>query len=278
MIADTAGNCLIDPSRHTTHTYQEFDWGHSFLKPETRTELEKFLVAFQDFRSVRNDRILDATLYPNLPYTERNPETWKNRQKDLKYLQKEHSVSGQRILEIGSWNGWLANRLTLGGASVCAIDYFIDPFDGLGATSHFPNSNWTAIQMDCEDLSILEPGFDFIIFNWNIMMFSDPWKTIDQAKRLLGKNGVIIILGVIVVWNKTQAEKHFSRQSLQFEKEYGIPIELRPFKGFFMHSELRKLRKIGFETMAYQGIKTKVKGLLKPSSGQVYRAVFNQNQ
>jgi SAM-dependent methyltransferase len=278
MIVDTEGNKLIDPSGHPAFSYTKHGEVHSFLEPETRARLEKFLLAFEDFRSQRDDRILDSNLYPSLPYVDQDLKTWKNRQRDLEFLQKNHPITGKRVLEIGSWNGWLANRLTLGGATVCAVDYFVDLFDGLGAIAHYPDSEWTAIQMDCEDLSVLEPGFDLIVFNWNLMMFSNPWKVLEQAKGLLGKNGVIVILGIIVLRNGSKSENHFKQLSTQFEKDYGIPFGLRPFKGFFGFSELQKLRQNGFETSAYQGLLTKMKGLLKPTSSQPYRAVYRRNQ
>ena len=275
MIVDSRGNKLINTSLHAEYRYAKVGEVHSFLKPDVRLRLDKFLSAFKDFRIARNDRIIDKQLYPKLPYIDLDAKTWKNRQKDWEYLERKHQLSGKRILEIGSWNGWLANRLTTARSTVCAIDYFIDPFDGLGAVSNYPDSTWTTIQMDCEELDVLEPGFDMIIFNWNIMMFFDPWKVLDEAKALLSETGEIVVLGIIVVKNEVEAKAHFENQSAQFEKDYGVPFGLRSFKGFFKPADLQNLKPMGFKTTPYQRIKTKLKSFLKPSSAQVYRAVFS---
>jgi 2-polyprenyl-3-methyl-5-hydroxy-6-metoxy-1,4-benzoquinol methylase len=275
MIYDTEGNFLINTDEHTDYVYQDLGDLHSFLKPEFRTRLEDFLRAFEDFRAKKNDRILDPKKYRELPFVDENPESWKNRQQDVEFLEKNFSITGKRVLEIGAWNGWLSNRLALSGATVCAIDYFKDPYDGLAAKAHYPNSNWTTIQMDCEDLSILKPGFQFIVFNWHLMTCSEPWKVIDQAKQLLSSDGVLIILGFLATKKTDAVEAHFKTLAEQFIVDYKLPFGLRPFRGYFTPIDLFKLENEGFQTVPYHGIKDTLKSILKPRIPRPYRAVYD---
>ncbi|MFT6209533.1 MAG: 2-polyprenyl-3-methyl-5-hydroxy-6-metoxy-1,4-benzoquinol methylase [Bacteroidia bacterium] len=277
MIYDTEGGILINTDEHPEYAYQDLGGLHSFLKPELRRRLEDFLEAFEDFREKQNNRILDPKKYPELPFVDENPESWKNRQRDIEFLEKIFSIAGKRVLEIGAWNGWLSNRLALSGATVCAIDYFKDPYDGLAAKTHYPNSNWTTIQMDCEDLTVFRPGFQFIIFNWHLMTCSEPWKVIEQAIQLLANDGVLIILGFLVVKKTDDTEAYFKQVSNQFQKEYKLPFGLRPFTGYFTPIDLNHLRNSGFQTTRYNSLKGVLKAILKPSAAQPYRAVYYSN-
>jgi 2-polyprenyl-3-methyl-5-hydroxy-6-metoxy-1,4-benzoquinol methylase len=277
MIYDTEGGLLINTVEQADYVYQDLDGLNSFLKPEIRNRLGVFLEAFETFREKRKDRIVDLKRYPELPFVEENLESWKNRQKDVQFLNENFSISGKRVLEIGAWNGWLSNRLALAGATVCAIDYFKDKYDGLASKAHYPNSDWTAIQMDCEDLVVLNPGFHIIIFNWHLMTCSEPWKVIDQAKQLLSNDGILVILGFLVVQKSDDVEAHFKQLSEQFLEEYKTPIGLRPFKGYFTPVDLKKLHTKGFHTKPYRPVKDKLKSILKPGSSIPYRAIYHAN-
>lgn len=114
---------------------------------------------FEQIREKEGLRIKDPSLYENMPFVKTKKSAdryqWHLRCYDLAILKKVmRSGSGQKVLDFGSWNGWLSNTLVNWGHVPTAVGYFIDPYDGLGAKQFYRN-DWLSVQMDLEDLSIL---------------------------------------------------------------------------------------------------------------------------
>lgn len=273
-IVDSSGATVIDLSECASFCYSEFNGVHSVLRPELKENLDSLIAALEDFRTHRKEKIMDSGQYVNLPYIPENQHIWKNRQRDLEFLISRYSFENKRILEIGSWNGWLTHRLANAGASVTAIGYFTDRYDGLGARIHYPNANWTSVQMDCEDLSILKGNFDIIIFNWNLMNFNHPFKIIEDAKSMLSKNGLLIGLGLLVYKNTKRVKRQFQSLDEEFQDTYKRSIYLRPSKGYFSEGELHRFERIGFKVTSVTGKMGVLKSHFKLFSAVPYRAIY----
>ena len=273
-IVDDKGRVVVDLSKFPDYQYSYTNGIHSVLLPELGKDLDSLTSAIEDFRARRNEKILDSSRYARLPYVSENNHIWKNRQRDLEFLLKHYSFENKRVLEIGSWNSWLTHHLANAGAVVTAIGYFTDENDGLGARRHYPNANWTAIQMDCEDLSILEGTYDVVIFNWNLMNFNNPFQSIVNAKSILSESGLLVALGVLVCRKPEKIIKDFQLIEQEFQQTYKRSICLRPFKGYFSIDDFHQLEKNGFLTTPNTGKLGVLKSFFKPSSAVPYRAIY----
>jgi 2-polyprenyl-3-methyl-5-hydroxy-6-metoxy-1,4-benzoquinol methylase len=102
------------------------------LEPGCHQKLKPYLTRFEETRKEeKSGEGLGKELYPSLPFGTKGFE-WTYRQQSLEILERLISkYSKADVLEVGSWNGWLSNRLAAPGHNVLATDYFSDKTNGL---------------------------------------------------------------------------------------------------------------------------------------------------
>jgi 2-polyprenyl-3-methyl-5-hydroxy-6-metoxy-1,4-benzoquinol methylase len=228
------------------------------MKKDFWQYLNSYLERFETIREEQGYRIKDTTIYPNLPYIDnvfgKNESEWYLFRRDLKIIR--NALKGRSKLEIlnyGSWNGWLSNRLVLDGHRVTAIGYFIDEFDGLGAKQYFP-SEWLAIQTDLDDLSILEKNFDAIIFNRGIQFEEKPAIKVNTLINKLRPDGILIITGIDFYRDPRKRARDITNLVEDYRKKYNFNLFIRPTKGYIDRADIRDMKTFGMQLHRYPGM------------------------
>ena len=246
MITDSKGTLLINSDKYNDHVYDYHLGVYTFLETNFDKKLKDYLKKLKQFRELRNERLKDPTIYDQLPHIKGNQ--WNARKRDLKQIEKLlKETKNLDILEIGAWNGWLSNRLSKMGHNVTAIDYFMDEYDGLAAKKHYIDNNWTAIQMDVDEIDVIKKKMDLIVFNNNFSYLSDPFTILKKAKALLKDEGMIFILGLAFFSETTHINNHFSKLIVKYKEQYGLDLFVKPCKMYFTESDKTLFKKSGIQ-------------------------------
>jgi SAM-dependent methyltransferase len=97
-----------------------------------------------------------------------------------------------RVLDLGSGNGWLSYRLTLGGHECVAVDVRDDDVDGLGAS--FCYRGFERIVASFDGLPLSNDRFDIAVFNSSLHYALDLGAVLQEARRVVRSGGRIVIL------------------------------------------------------------------------------------
>lgn len=255
---------------------------HILQEPSFAKWYGPFENKFQAYREREGLKIKDASAYNKLPHVPNNlgKAFWNAKAQDL-MLTKEYLAgkSNLNILEVGAWNCWLTNHLCQMGHSVIAVDYFIDPYDGLGAIQHYSKADWNAIQMNLERLDLIDEKFDLIIVNRMVVYFEDPFETL---KKLINENlsekGEMLVTGVIMTTDKKITEERFNKEMEDFEKKEGFSLKIKEFYGAFTQIELNKVIQMGFNVHQYpKNVLAYLKQLIKPKRRSSVYFTFQKN-
>lgn len=252
------------------------------LRPDFAKQLWTFEKGFQPIREEKGIRIKETALYEQLPYlpTGKGPAIaeWKQFQMDLKILKQQlRQRKKVRILNHGSWNGWLSNHLTNWGHEVTAIGYFIDEYDGLGAQQFYKN-NWLSIQMDIEDdLDILEEKYDIIIINRGLAFTKHPIQLLEKLATKLVPNGQVFITGLNIHNNPSVAQENYEAYKKHFKEVYNFTLRLKPTKGYLDKQDKDNLRRLGVQFYVYPDKWLhQIRAMLLPTKTQFYYGIFQQ--
>ena len=224
------------------------------LEPGLGRRLDQFTQAFSAVRAVENRRLLDEHAYEALPFglIVQGDFQWRLRQYDLAVVRRLLSDRrGQRVLDIGAWNGWLSNRMADDGHLVTAIDYFVDEFDGLGAKK-FYSTPWQAIQMDLTDLHVLDENFDVIILNRCLQFFPQPAGYVAMAKAKLAPGGLLIVTGMELFRDPHVKAARVADMLHVHRQRYGFELFLAPTKGYLDFEDKAQLQAQGMEVKIYR--------------------------
>jgi 2-polyprenyl-3-methyl-5-hydroxy-6-metoxy-1,4-benzoquinol methylase len=225
------------------------------LEPGFRQKLELYLPLFEETRKEeKNDAGINKELYPSLPFGIKVFE-WTFRQQSLKILERLISnYSKADILEVGSWNGWLSNRLASQGHNLLATDYFLDEVNGLQAKKFYQN-NWTALQMDVSEPGIFKDWvFDIVIVNHALQFMPDPELYIKRIRQLIKPGGMIVLLGLSFYKNPDLKILQVSDYRKFHEEKHGFAINIHPSKSYLDFKDLAMLQKEGFRIKWYPGM------------------------
>ena len=242
-------------------------------------KLDLYLASFQLMRDKEGLRITDSRLYEGMPYGDNYPRafknTWKEFRQDLDWLQKRMNGYRLKVLNYGSWNGWLSNRLVAWGHEVTAVSYFIDPFDGLGAKQHFSN-DWLAIQMNIEELSTLEKTFDVIIMNRGISFLMEPLKRIRDLQTKLTNGGRLFITGLHIFDDPAQREAHLATRAGRYKSDYDLELFPFPTKGYLDQSDEKAMLQMGIGLTPGRSAITHMVNRLLPTRPRYYYGYFEK--
>lgn len=247
---------------------------YSFLNASFKPHLQSYLKVLERWRADTNTDAVNREQLKDLPYGLNN-SLWRARRTDLEIVKQ--ALSGRkslRILETGSWNGWLTNQLTQLGHQVVAIDYFSDDLDGLQARNHYPVANWTSIQMDVEDINLLEPVFDVVLFNRNLAHCPGIESTLQKAKQLLKPKGLVLATGLNIIYDSVAIDKHFKASEAYFS-EQGISFYLKDtIKKYLCPDDMPVIEHQGFQLHPYpKRILGRIKNQFKATPSKAFWAI-----
>ncbi len=231
------------------HSAYHVSWDESvfrYFHADMIAKIDNYLSCFARFNEKYKITSIKPELLPDLPF---NLDTrfWRERQKDVKWI-LQAAAEKTEVLELGSWNGWLANTLSKAGHSVTSVDYFLNESHGLKARRYYPTANWTSINMDVDDIDHLVVFFDLVIFNRCISYYSDFEGVLRKAVRLLNPGGRVILTGLNVVSELDGANAFYDQTNEIFQQEFGISMEIKPnSKKMLADSDLETLKDLGFK-------------------------------
>jgi len=260
------------------HQFKTEDGVLILLEDEFAEKLNFRLSRFSKIRKNKLDAYLKPTDYPLLPHGDAvsgNVE-WRLRQFDLEILiPLIKDRKGQRVLEIGPYNGWLTHRMAELDLNITAIDYFIDDLDGL-KTKKYYREKWKSIQMDIKDLSIIDESFDIIVVNRCLQFFESPIEYFCSLKQKLTQNGMIILTGLQFFKNPQQKRKQLEKIKSDFKREHNFDFMFVPSKGYLDFEDKQKLSSQNVDLHPYTKLFiTNLRSLIKPSLPRHYFGIYH---
>jgi SAM-dependent methyltransferase len=252
---------------------REIDGIYLLLEEPFEKKLSEFLRRFEEINKRESKSKIPYSAYKYLPSWNpiKNDPEWKFRQNSLNIVKAILGTRKKlRILEIGGWNGWLTHHLAKLGHKVVSIDYFVDDVNGLSAKKYY-EENWVAIQMDIAGLDIFDIQFDLVIQNHNLQFVVDPVSHIETVKQLVGKDGMLLILGLPVYKNGFDKIKKIEAFKKYYRDKYDFDIYLDPLKAFFDKTDSERLTNQGVQLRLYKKLwKSNLLGLLYPQKPLYY--------
>lgn len=249
---------LTDAQCVNGHTFEEINGVLRLVTSEFLEKINPFLEKFEPVRAQHGHSGVQKEDFAKLPEIGVGKD-WAYRTQDLKSVRSIIGYKrGLRILEIGSWIGWMANNLTENSHEVTGTGYFTNELDGLEAKKHYDN-DWEAIQMDLENLPINDQSFDVIICNRNLQYFINPIGMFDTLMNKIKPGGVFIVSGMYFYSSKV-GHKKVTEQRRSFENDYGFSPQFVPVKGYLDHADYRYLEARG---MKFEGYESKIRTTLK---------------
>jgi SAM-dependent methyltransferase len=252
-------NCRerIDPTALVCaggHQFGQQDGVLVLLADETRERLQAFAARLGEIRAAEGRRPLEASQYERLPYIEGGSDRheWRLRRIDLEIvLGVLGGRAGQRVLDIGAWNGWLSHQLAERGQAVTSVDYFADERDGLGARKFYCRS-WRTIQMDLTDLSPLDETYDLVVVNRCLAFFPRPLAWVGAVKRLVRPGGVLLLTGLQLFREPGAKARAVEASRRRYRERYQFELFFRPTKGYLDWDDRRGLRSEGIKLRSYR--------------------------
>ena len=236
--------------------------GHSFrdnedgvlvlLSQALAPRLETFIQALRDFRQRQGNRLLDESAYDALPEGEAAHPEWRRRCFDLEVVRPLVGHAPRSILDVGSYNGWLAHGLAQDGHEVTAVDYFTDPYDGLGARRFYCRAPWRSIQMDLKDLSLLNQTYDTVVLNRCLQFFPDPRAYFEHARELVAPGGLLIATGLDIYWDPRRKIRSNDQQQAEYRARYDRDLFLHETRGHLDRRDLHALSAAGLAVRPYR--------------------------
>jgi len=246
-----------EPACPNGHVYAYRDGVLRLLDASFASRLEAFAARLRVIRDAEGRRLMDVSAYEGLPHSQlrRGDAAWRAEWRLRCYdLDRVSRLAGDRapcaVLDVGAWNGWLSHRLALRGHDVTAVDYFDDAYDGLAARKHY-RSCWRAIQMDLADLAILDERFDLIVLNRCLAFFGDPIASVTSARRLLAKDGMLVITGLQFFRDPAPKARSIASQREAYRARYNFDLFLKPTKGCLDWEDRRQLQQAGVALNSY---------------------------
>lgn len=220
-----------------------------FLPPARLAYFQDFIQDYQTIRSLENRGSQEAAYYQALPdrdLTAQMSADWKIRSASFSALIREVILPLEQqqpqaaVLDLGSGNGWLANRLALRGLQVTALDLLTNDFDGLGCF-RFYQAHYTPVQAEFDHLPFVDGVNDLVIFNASFHYAVDYQLTLVEALRVLKPGGKLVILDTPVYRDGRSGQMMLQERTAKFVEQYGIASNHLPSQGFLTDDLLQTL-------------------------------------
>jgi SAM-dependent methyltransferase len=223
--------------------FRQVDGVWRFLLPERESHYARFITDYERVRHFEGRFSAEASYYRALPFKDlsgRFSGDWKIRAASFRALTKVLPAKSN-ILDLGAGNGWLSNRLTLTGHTVCAVDLLVNAEDGLGAWKQY-DSTFTTIQAEFVALPIPDSSVDVVIFNASLHYAESYEQTLGESLRVLYPNGIVIIMDSPVYQAVESGQKMVAERKQQFLSRYGFASDAIQSEGFLTYDRLQSLR------------------------------------
>lgn len=232
------------------HLFSRVDDVLVLLSANFAAQLEPFAATLSQMRADTNKRLVNPALYDQLPCAAslQTDVEWRARCRDLQWirqtLKSRFGAKQQSILDVGAYNGWLSHQLARLGHTVTGIEYFRDPFDGLGARP-FYTAAWQPIQMDLLDLSVLDQAYDVVIMNHGLHFFPDPPAYVAQLLAKVAPGGLLMVIGLQFWRDPRKRKQQVAAMQQAYARQYGRPMLLRPAPGYLDGQDWARLSQAG---------------------------------
>jgi SAM-dependent methyltransferase len=196
---------------------------------------ERFMRDYEIVRKAEGRGSADPAFYLSLPYADRmdkNAWQWSIRARTYNYLQRKilpgiasHLSHPMTVLDLGSGNGWLSNRLASLGHRPVAVDLQTNTFDGLGAAAHYRHALpmlFPRFQAEHDRLPFTDRQFDCAIFNASFHYSENYDRTLSEAIRCLRRGGTIIIADSPSYRRDKSGQQMLAERREMFQKRFGF--------------------------------------------------------
>lgn len=259
----------LDPATFTCdtgHRFAENDGVLVLLAQDFAADLASFNEVLRAYRESLGRRLLDPAVYDALPHGQRHDFEWRLRCFDLEVLRP--LLAGRRrpsVLDVGSFNGWLASHLSRQGCDVTAVDYFDDPCDGLRARRFYSRAPWRSIQLDLLDLSLLNRAYDLVVLNRCLQFFPDPAAYLEHAGDRVAPGGLLVATGLDFYRDPRRKQRSVADLEARHRERYGRAFFLHPTRGYLDFEDRRRLEARGLEVRRYPQLwRANLRSLLLP--------------
>jgi SAM-dependent methyltransferase len=184
-------------------------------------EPNQFLDHYKTVRRFEGWGSSDPTYYRNLPLVEANDshaDIWRVRAASFRAL-LNYLKPGQRVLDMGAGNGWLANRLAQAGHSVAALDLSDDAFDGLRAAKHYLTT-FELYQATFDALPFADSQFDVLVYNASLHYSTNLSRTLSEGLDVLVSDGTVIVMDSPMYRNPISGQAMLAEKMRGFEKRF----------------------------------------------------------
>ncbi len=215
-----------------------------FLLPERESHYARFIRDYETVRRFEGRFSPDASYYRALPFKDTSrkfPADWKIRAASFGALQKILTAEST-VLDMGSGNGWLSNRLSLSGYDVCAVDLLLNPEDGLGAWTHY-QSRFTRTQSEFIHLPFLNAAISTVIFNASFHYSENYEESLTESLRVLSPNGKVIIMDSPIYHNADSGEQMVAERKSAFLSRYGFASDSLRSENYLTYRRMEELGK-----------------------------------
>lgn len=215
-----------------------------FLLPERETHYARFISDYEAVRRFEGRFSPDSSYYRALPFKDTSGKfsaDWKIRAASFRALQKILTAEST-VLDVGAGNGWLSNRLSLIGYTVCAVDLLLNPEDGLGVWTHY-QSQFAKVQSEFVKLPFPDWSVSAVIFNASFHYSENYEETLDESLRVLLTNGKIIIMDSPVYHSAESGEQMVTERKAAFLSRYGFASDSLKSENYLTYRRMEKLGK-----------------------------------
>ena len=191
----------------------------------------QFLQDYATIREAEGRGSMDPMYYQSLPdrdLTGRNSAQWRIRARSFRHFVKSILDPEERrrrrkldILDLGAGNGWMSYRLRQRGHRSVAVDIFPRSLDGLGALRNYPVPI-AGITAEFDVLPLGSATFDLAIYNSSFHYSSDYRKTLEEARRCLRPDGVLVIMDSPLYRRREHGEQMKEERRNFFQQTYGF--------------------------------------------------------
>ncbi|HEX6034880.1 MAG TPA: class I SAM-dependent methyltransferase, partial [Anaerolineales bacterium] len=246
----------VNPERFTCpHDGLDFwnvDGIWRFLLPESEAHYARFIRDYEAVRRSEGRGSASAQYYRALPFKDlsgQHAADWRIRARSFKVLEKNVLTRLQnplerslKILDLGAGNGWLSNRLAAQGDRVIAVDLLVNDEDGLGAWKHYEHT-FTPVQAEFNHLPVMDRFADAVIFNASFHYSENYAETLQEALRVLARDGRIIIMDSPVYRRSASGQKMVEEREAQFKEKYGFASDNLQSENYLTYARLDELAK-----------------------------------
>lgn len=244
LVQDTAGAFLC------VSCQQRYERRESIFRFLSQSRSDRAAPFAEQYRSVRGQdgyRETAPEYYRMLPVvTQSDPRAaeWRIRRESYAHFQ-QRALPGVwqgpiRALDLGAGSGWLSHRLAAFGHHAVAVDRLDDEVDGLGACRHYPVS-FAVVEADFDALPFEPAQFDVVILNSSLHYSPDPSATLNEAKRMLGPGGSLVVMDSPMFSHAADGHAMVDAQRHAFTAHYGVTDVVRPGVGFLTFRDLERL-------------------------------------